>query len=68
MKKIAILPADGIGPEVMQEAVKVLDAARTKFSLELAYEFADAGGYAFDKHRAVGTSQMGDAVVERIRG
>lgn len=50
MKKIAILAGDGIGPEVMQEAVKVLDAARKKYSLELDYEFADVGGYAFDKH------------------
>ena len=25
MKKIAVLPGDGIGPEVMQEAIKVLE-------------------------------------------
>ncbi len=50
MKKIAILPGDGIGPEVMESAVKVLDAVRKKFSLDLKYEFADVGGCAIDKH------------------
>ena len=29
-KKIAILPGDGIGPEVMAEAINVLDSIRTK--------------------------------------
>ena len=50
MKRIAILPGDGIGPEVMHEAVKVLDAAQKRFSFELAYELADVGGCAIDKH------------------
>jgi 3-isopropylmalate dehydrogenase len=50
MKRIALLPGDGIGPEVMHEAVKVLDAAQKRFSFELAYELADVGGCAIDKH------------------
>ena len=50
MKKIAILPGDGIGPEVMSEAIKILDAIRKKFDIELMYEFADVGGGAIDKH------------------
>ncbi|HUT69262.1 MAG TPA: 3-isopropylmalate dehydrogenase [Desulfatiglandales bacterium] len=50
MKRIAILPGDGIGPEVMHEAVKVLDAAQERFSFELAYELADVGGCAIDKY------------------
>ena len=50
MNRIAILPGDGIGPEVMHEAVKVLDAAQKRFSLELTYELADVGGCAIDKH------------------
>lgn len=50
MKKIAILPGDGIGPEVMAEAVKVLDAIQAKFPLQLNYEYADVGGCAIDKH------------------
>ena len=50
MKKIAVLPGDGIGPEVMAEAIKVLDAAQKKFGFDLSYEFADVGGIAIDNH------------------
>jgi 3-isopropylmalate dehydrogenase len=50
MKKIAVLPGDGIGPEVMAEAIKVLDAAQKKFGFALSYEFADVGGIAIDNH------------------
>ncbi len=50
MKHIAVLAGDGIGPEVMQEAVKVLDAVQQKFDFELKYQYADIGGVAIDKH------------------
>ncbi|MFA6008718.1 MAG: 3-isopropylmalate dehydrogenase [Desulfobacteraceae bacterium] len=50
MKKIAVLPGDGIGPEVMAEAIKVLDAVKTKYSFDLSYTFADVGGAAIDNH------------------
>jgi 3-isopropylmalate dehydrogenase len=50
MKKIAVLAGDGIGPEVMLEAVKVLDAVQKKFSFELSYTYADVGGIAIDNH------------------
>ncbi|MBW1637296.1 MAG: 3-isopropylmalate dehydrogenase [Deltaproteobacteria bacterium] len=50
MKKIAVLQGDGIGSEVMVEAVKVLDAAQEKFSFELQYKYADVGGIAIDNH------------------
>ncbi|KJR98837.1 MAG: 3-isopropylmalate dehydrogenase [Desulfobulbaceae bacterium BRH_c16a] len=50
MKKIAVLAGDGIGPEVMKEAIKVLDAAQQKFSFKLSYEYADVGGIAIDNH------------------
>lgn len=50
MKKIAILAGDGIGPEVMAEAIKVLDAIQKKFSIALSYEHADVGGIAIDNH------------------
>jgi len=45
-----VLAGDGIGPEVMQEAVKVLDVAQKKFSFELSYDYADVGGIAIDNH------------------
>lgn len=50
MKKIAVLAGDGIGPEVMKEAIKVLDAAQKKFDFELNYTVADVGGCAIDNH------------------
>lgn len=50
MSKIAVLPGDGIGPEVMAQAVKVLDRAAEIFGFRLAYEFADIGGAAIDNH------------------
>jgi 3-isopropylmalate dehydrogenase len=50
MKKIAVLPGDGIGPEVMKEAIKVLKAIEKKFSVEFEYDYADVGGAAIDNH------------------
>lgn len=50
MKKIAILPGDGIGPEVMAEAEKVLDAVKRRFSIPVDGEYADVGGCAIDRH------------------
>ena len=44
--KIAVLPGDGIGTEIVAEAVKVLKALDLKFELEQA----DVGGAAYDKH------------------
>jgi 3-isopropylmalate dehydrogenase len=50
MKKIAVLPGDGIGPEVMREALKVLDAVRAKYDFAFTYQEADVGGCAIDRH------------------
>ena len=50
MFKIAVLPGDGIGPEVMEEALKVLEVAQETFGFELAYTPADVGGIAIDRH------------------
>ena len=59
MKKIAVLAGDGIGPEVMKEAIKVLDVAQKKFSFALSYEYADVGGIAIDNHgEALPTSTL----------
>ena len=48
-KKIAVLAGDGIGPEVMAEAIRVLDAAQEKYGFPLQYTEADVGGIAIDK-------------------
>ena len=45
--KIAVLPGDGVGPEVIAEAVKVLDAFRPE-GLRLELEQAPVGGAAYD--------------------
>ena len=44
--KIAVLPGDGIGTEIVAEAVKVLKALDLKFEMESAL----VGGAAFDAH------------------
>ena len=45
---IAVLAGDGIGPEVMQEANKVLDAIETKFGVTFNRTAYPVGGYAID--------------------
>jgi len=50
MPRIAVLPGDGIGPEVCREAVKVLEAAAAKFGLQLEFEQATIGGAAIDQY------------------
>jgi 3-isopropylmalate dehydrogenase len=45
--KIAVLPGDGVGPEVIAEALKVLGAFRRE-GLKLELEQAPVGGAAFD--------------------
>ncbi|MEE4113023.1 MAG: 3-isopropylmalate dehydrogenase [Desulfobacteraceae bacterium] len=50
MFKIAVLPGDGIGPEVMDEALKVLAAAQDIFGFQLTCTPADVGGIAIDRH------------------
>ncbi|QTL92191.1 3-isopropylmalate dehydrogenase [Aeromonas jandaei] len=48
--RIAVLPGDGIGPEVMAEAVKVLAKVQAKFGFSLDYQYFDVGGIAIDNH------------------
>lgn len=50
-KKIAVLPGDGIGPEVMKEAIKVLKVISEKFNINFEFNFADVGGIAYDKYQ-----------------
>jgi 3-isopropylmalate dehydrogenase len=50
-KKIAVLPGDGIGPEVTGEAVKILERLRQDFGLNIEMETAPVGGTAYDLHQ-----------------
>ncbi|MEA3639443.1 MAG: 3-isopropylmalate dehydrogenase [Lamprobacter sp.] len=49
-KKILILPGDGIGPEIVAEATKLLDGLRTDFGLDIETETALVGGAAYDAY------------------
>lgn len=46
--KIAILPGDGIGPEIMKQGVAVLNAVAEKFNHEFTYEEALVGACAIE--------------------
>ena len=47
---IAVLAGDGIGPEVMREAEKVLDTIERKHGIRLQRKAYDVGGAAFESH------------------
>ncbi|MBH9537225.1 3-isopropylmalate dehydrogenase [Novosphingopyxis sp. YJ-S2-01] len=49
-RKIVCLPGDGIGPEVLDGARTVLEAADERFGLDLSFESHDFGGIAIDQH------------------
>ena len=48
-KNIAVIRGDGIGPEIVNEALKVLDKVADKFGHEFVYDDVDMGGCAIDK-------------------
>ena len=48
-KKIVVIPGDGIGEEITNSAVAVMKRVAERFSLDLEYEYKDAGGTAYDK-------------------
>ncbi len=49
-KNIAVIRGDGIGPEIVNEAIKVLDKVANKFGHTFSYTDVDMGGVAIDKH------------------
>ena len=48
--KITLLPGDGIGPEILNACVPVLDAIGKKNGFKFTFQEADIGGIAIDKH------------------
>jgi len=54
---IALLPGDGIGPEVAAEGVKVLQAVGRRFQREFALHYGDIGGIAIDRYGAALTPE-----------
>jgi len=49
--KIAVLAGDGIGPEIVNEALKVLDVLNKKFDLNATWQAATIGGEAYDAEK-----------------
>ena len=66
---VTVIPGDGIGPEIVREAVKVLDAAGKKYGYELNYTEILMGGCSIDEYgvpltdEAVATAKASDAVL-----
>ena len=66
---IATIPGDGIGPEIIKEATKVLDNVGEKFGHTFNYTEVDMGGISIDKHgvpltdEALATAKENDAVL-----
>ncbi len=48
--RIAVLAGDGIGPEVVDQAVRVLQAVGKEFQHEFVFRHSLVGGAAFDEH------------------
>lgn len=48
-KTIVVLPGDGIGPEVVAEAVKVLQCLQSEFGLPLELQWGEIGGTAYEQ-------------------
>ena len=61
--KIVILPGDGIGPETMAATIEVLEAASSRFRLELTFEHDVAGHDSLRRHGATVTP----ALLEKVR-
>ena len=67
--QIALIPGDGIGPEIVGEAKKVLDVAGKKYNFALNYTEVLLGGASIDVHgipltdEAVQTAKLSDAVL-----
>ena len=64
MSRIAVIPGDGTGPEVVREGIKVLTAAARKFSLQLAFTTFNWGGANYLKTGET----LPDNAVETLRG
>lgn len=61
--KIAVIPGDGTGAEVVREGIKVLDTAAAKFNFKLDYTNYDFGG---DRYLRTG-EVLPDSAVDEMR-
>ena len=63
MYKIAVIPGDGTGPEVIAEAVKVLKTAAKKFNFKVDLTNFDFGG---ERYKKTGET-LPDSAIEEFR-
>ncbi|MEJ7671577.1 MAG: isocitrate/isopropylmalate family dehydrogenase [Chitinophagaceae bacterium] len=49
VKTISVIPGDGIGPEVTEQSIKVLNAVAERFDHEFNYTYCLMGADAIDK-------------------
>ena len=61
MKKIIVIPGDGIGQEITNSAVKVLKKVDEKFNIGLQFDYRDAGGTSYEKFGTPLTDEALDA-------
>ena len=67
--RITLIPGDGIGPEIVREAVKVLDSVADKYGHKFNYTKILMGGCSIDEYgvpltdEAVATAKASDAVL-----
>ena len=67
--RITLIPGDGIGPEIVREAVKVLDSVADKYGHKFDYTKILMGGCSIDEYgvpltdEAVATAKASDAVL-----
>ena len=59
-KKLLILPGDGIGPEVMQEAVRVIEWLNANTPLQFELDHDLIGGCSYDEHGVPATDALID--------
>ncbi len=64
MKKIIVIPGDGIGKEITDSAVAVLKKIDEKFKIGLEFDYRDAGGASYDKY---GEPLMAETLDARTR-
>jgi len=61
--KIAVIPGDGTGPEVIDESIKVLDAVSQKFGFQLNYTQYPLGGEHYKKTGEI----LNDDTIARLK-
>lgn len=61
MKKIVVIPGDGIGQEITASAVQVLKKVDEKFNIGLQFDYRDAGGTSYEKFGTPLTDEALDA-------